>query len=251
MNVSWCIFVQWHWLKQNVVWRCCTCNLIDQINNFVDYLANLECVWVHLLADFTFKSLPVERSHVLICRTWRFFLLLCKNPRFEALEVDQTNRTFALTGNDQWVSGVIFVSPADTALDVFLWVFEIFSTFYFHSFSKFLLIQLVFRHVNFVASKVFNSKSYSSQLNGVKFLNFVIVLSWFVFQRSSNKPKSIYRFFLLVFAFLDSMIKEVTLYRTQNSMTKRKKCGTYLNLFSKDTNFGHLGVKQYQWRDLA
>ena len=88
MNVSRGVLVKRHRLKQNVVRSGSRGDFIDQINNLVNYCSNFKRVWVHLLTDFTFKSLPIERSHILVSSTWWFFLFLGQNPCFKALEMD-------------------------------------------------------------------------------------------------------------------------------------------------------------------
>ena len=62
-----------------------------------------------------------------------------------------------------------------------------------------------------VASKIFDSESNSTKLDGIKLLDFVIIFSLLIFEWSSNKPKSIDWFFFLIFGS-DSMVKIVALY---------------------------------------
>lgn len=77
--------------------------LLRKINNLVYIPAYLESVWVHLFAYFTLETLPVERSYILVLSIWWLLLLLGEHPVFQALEVDQAHRTFALTGDNQWI----------------------------------------------------------------------------------------------------------------------------------------------------
>jgi hypothetical protein len=100
MDIPGSILVKWHRLKQNVVGICARSDFIDQIDNFVNVRTNLKRVWVHLFANFALESFPVERSDILVCGTRRLFLLLCQDPRFQTLEVDKSNTTFAFTGSD-------------------------------------------------------------------------------------------------------------------------------------------------------
>lgn len=64
-------------------------------------------------------------------------MLLSKHPTLEALEVDKTNRTFALACENQRISiFVFFVSPADSALNVlFVFINDVLRTTDSHSFS--------------------------------------------------------------------------------------------------------------------
>jgi len=100
MNVSRSILVKRHRLKKNVVTVSLSCNFISLIDNFVDSLTNLEGVWIHLLANFAFESLPVKRPNILVLSTWWFFLFLSKYPTLKALEVNKTYSTFAFACND-------------------------------------------------------------------------------------------------------------------------------------------------------
>ena len=80
MDISRVIFVQRHGLEQNIVTLGLRRNIINELQVLVNTVFDLKCVWVHLLANFTLESLPVERSDVLILSTWWLFLLLSKNP---------------------------------------------------------------------------------------------------------------------------------------------------------------------------
>lgn len=80
MNISRSVFIKWHGLKQNIIRVSARCYFINQIYNFVNFLANFESVWVHLLADFAFESLPIEGSDILVSCTRRFLLFLSKDP---------------------------------------------------------------------------------------------------------------------------------------------------------------------------
>jgi hypothetical protein len=100
MDVSGGVFMQWHTLEKNVVIVCTLGNLAE-VNNLVDNFLYFEGVWVHLLADFTFEALPIKRPNVHIHQTWLFFLLLSQHPILKALEVDQTDCTFAFARQNQ------------------------------------------------------------------------------------------------------------------------------------------------------
>ena len=101
--------------------------------------------------------------------------------------MDKTHWTFAFTGQNQRIGAVIFITPTDSALNLILTgILNIFGTFDFHSLFQFLLIKFSIWKMQFVASVIFNSKSNSSQLDGIEFLNFIVVLSLFVFERSGN-----------------------------------------------------------------
>ena len=80
MDVSGSVLVERHGLQEDVVTVSLRCDFISLIDDFVDGLTNFESVWIHLLANFAFESLPVERPNVLVLSTWGFFLLLSENP---------------------------------------------------------------------------------------------------------------------------------------------------------------------------
>jgi len=191
MDISGSVLVQGHRFEQNVVTSCVLGNFRMQIDNLVDLFTNLKRVWVHLFADLTLEALPVVGADVHVCGTWSLELLLSENPVFEALEVNYANRTFAFTGENQWIMVIIFGAPADSALHVILVLINVFGAFDLHGFSKLLVVELILRHLDLIAPEVLNSESDSSKLDGVKLLYFVVVLASFVFERSSNKPKSV------------------------------------------------------------
>ena len=180
MNVSGGVLVEWHGLQQNVVVIGLRSDFVCEINNLEDYLSDFKSVRIHLFADFAFESLPVKGSDILVGLSQRLFLLLSKHPTLEALEVNQSYGTLTFACQDQWVGGVFLVTPADSALDVVFALVDIMDALDFHGFSELLLVQFFFRHLLMVASEVLNSESYSTQLNGVKLLNFVIVLAVFI-----------------------------------------------------------------------
>lgn len=65
MDVSGGVLVKGHGLKQDVVGSTHFLDFLGQVDNLENSLLDFESVWVHVLADLTFKSLPVERSDVL------------------------------------------------------------------------------------------------------------------------------------------------------------------------------------------
>ena len=95
MDVTRSVLVKWHGLKQDVVSSTNLLNFLGQINNLENSLFDFEGVGIHVLADLTFESLPVERSDVLGGLIDRLLLLLGENPTLETLEMNESNRTFA------------------------------------------------------------------------------------------------------------------------------------------------------------
>ena len=125
--------------------------------------------------------------------------------------MDKTYWTFAFASNNEWIGFIIFVTPADSALYLILTsIFNVFGALHFHGLSQFLLIQLMLWKVNLVASEVFNSEPYSTQFNGIKLLDFVIIFSLLILEWSGHQPKSVNRLLLLVFSS-NCMIKIVSL----------------------------------------
>ena len=61
-------------------------------------------------------------------------------------------------------------------------VVDILSSLDFHGLAEFLLVELLFRHVNVVASEVLDSESNTTKLDGIKFFDFVVVFATFVLQ---------------------------------------------------------------------
>ena len=153
-----------------------------KINNLIDLHADFERVWVHLLADFTLESFPVIGADVLVSGTWTFELLLCKNPVLKALEVNNTNRSLTLAGNDKGVLVIVFSTPANSALDLIFTFIDVLNSFDFHGLSKLLIVQFILRHFYLITSEIFYSESHSSKLDGVELLNLVVIFASFVFK---------------------------------------------------------------------
>jgi hypothetical protein len=186
MHIPGVVLVQRHWLKKNVVVVHCSC-YVTQVNNLVNVSIDFECVWIHLLADLTLKSFPIKWSYILILSIWRFFLLLCKNPILQALKVNQTDSTSALTCNNEWIRFVMFTTPADSALDlVSICIVQIFNTDHIHCLLQFLIVKFLLSHLNAVTSEIFYSESNSSKFNSIEFLDFIVILASFIFKWSCN-----------------------------------------------------------------
>jgi len=144
MDIPRSILVQRHGFEKNVVARSLRRNFIGLINNLVDNWSNLKGVGVHLLTDFALESLPVKTPHILVLGTWWLLLLLGEDPRLEALEMDETDGSSALASDNQGVGLIIFIAPADTALNLVLrGVVNVLCTLDLHSFTKLLLIELL------------------------------------------------------------------------------------------------------------
>jgi hypothetical protein len=186
MDISRSILVERHWLQQDIVSRGLSGNLVCLINNLVNSRSNFESVWIHLFANLALESLPVEWPHILVLSTWWFLLLLSKNPGLEALEMDETHWSLTLAGDNERIGLIILVTPTNSALNLILTsIIKVLGTLDLHSFSQLLLIQLILRHVNIVASEVLDSESNTTQLDCVKFFNFVVIFAALVLQRTS------------------------------------------------------------------
>ena len=107
-----------------------------------------------MLADLTFKSLPVEGPDIHILGGEGFLLLLSKHPVLQALEMDESYRAFALACHDERVLRGFFRTPADSALDVFLRLVDVLGTLHTVSFSQLLLIELLLSHLLLVLSLI-------------------------------------------------------------------------------------------------
>ena len=210
MNVSWSVFVKRHRLEKNIV--VVIIHLLGEVNDLVYASSDFEGVWVHLLTYLALESLPVEGAHVLVLGIWWLLLLLSKHPVLQALEVDQAHSTLALAGNDQWIGLVFLRTPTNSALNIVLVAVgaKVLHTSNLLSFLQFLVVKLLLTHHDLIALEVLDSEADSSKFDGVKFLNLVIVLSGFVFQRPCYKPQSIHAFLFLV-GSCSSMVQVVAL----------------------------------------
>lgn len=116
MNISRSILVKGHRFQENIV--VVVVHLLREIDNLVDGPLDLEGVGVHLLANLAFETLPIEWANVLVLSVWWFFLFLSKNPILQALEMNQTDGTFAFACNNQWIVWVLLRWPANSALNL-------------------------------------------------------------------------------------------------------------------------------------
>jgi hypothetical protein len=120
-------------------------------------------------------------------RNW-LFLFLSENPTLKALEVDKSYRSLALASQDKRVIYfVLLITPTDSALNV-LWGFivNVLQSLHPHSLFQFLLVKFILRHLLLITSEVLHSEPDSSQFNGIKFLNLVVVFAVFIFEGSGN-----------------------------------------------------------------
>ena len=60
MNISRSVLVKGHRFQKDVIILSLRCYFIYQVDNLIDSSSNFKSVWVHLFADFTLESLPVE-----------------------------------------------------------------------------------------------------------------------------------------------------------------------------------------------
>ena len=110
MNVSWSVFVQWHWFEEDVL--AASLGFVD-VNQFEESLAFLKDIWVALFADFAFKFLPIVRCDILAVL---FHVSLRLDPVFEALIVDVAYRAGALACQDQRILIWLLSASAKAAL---------------------------------------------------------------------------------------------------------------------------------------
>ena len=186
MDISWCVFVQWHGLKKNEVCSCLRGNFLGQINDLEDSWPNFKCVWIHMLAYLTLETFPIKWTDILVRLRNRLLLLLTQNPTLKALEMNETDWSFTFASNNQRIIFVLICAPADSALNMILRFIDVLRSLHFHGLSKLLLVEFLFGHLLLVTSEVFYPKSYSTEFDGIKLLNFIVILSVFVLERSCN-----------------------------------------------------------------
>ena len=187
MNVSGRILVKGHGLQQDIVSALSLLDFLRHVDDLEDSFVDFEGIWIHVFANFTFKSLPVEGPDVLGGLIDRLLLLLSQNPTLEALEVDQTDGTLALASQNKGVGlFVLLIAPTDSALYVIFGLFDVGGTLDLHSFAQFLLVKFFFGHLLLVAPEVLDSESDSAQLDCIELLNLIVVLSSFVFEGPSD-----------------------------------------------------------------
>jgi len=114
--------------------------------------------------------------------------------------MNETNGTSTFACNNQWVLCIFFWAPADSALNlVFITIVaNVLNSLDLLSFFQFLVVKFSLAHRDFITFEVFYSEANSTQFNGVKFLNFVIILSSFIFKWTSYEPKAVNALFFLI-----------------------------------------------------
>lgn len=186
MNVTRSVLVERHRFKQYVI---ASLSLIfAQIDNLVDRPLDLECIWIHLLANFALKSFPVEWTDILILSVWRLFLLLGQHPILKALEMDKSYCSFALASDNKGIALIFIWAPANSALNIVFAALgtQIRSCCHLLSFFQLLIVKFSLGHLYFLAFEVFYSESDSAEFNGIELLNLVIVLSGLIFEWPRN-----------------------------------------------------------------
>lgn len=179
MDISRVIFVQRHGLEQNIVTLSLRRDVINELQVLVNTVFDLECVWIHLLANFTLEFLPVPRSYIKVLGTWWLLLFLSQDPISQTFEMDETDRTLTFAGDNQGVSFVIIVAPTYSTLNLVSMrvLLNVTKALNFKSLSKLLLIKFGFRHMEFFATEVLNSESHSTKLDSIELLDFVVVFA--------------------------------------------------------------------------
>ena len=114
VNVATCVLVERHRLQQDVL--AALFRLLD-VDQFEKRLTFLENVRVALLTDLTFKLLPVVACHVLAVL---FNVPLRLKPAFEALIVNQADRSGTLARQDQRVVFSLLRTPTEATLNLIL-----------------------------------------------------------------------------------------------------------------------------------
>lgn len=212
MDISRVIFVQRHGLEQNIVTLGLRRDIINELQVLVNTVFDLECVWIHLLANFTLEFLPVPRSYIKVLGTWWLLLFLSQNPVSQTFKMDETDRTLTFASDNQRVQFVIIIAPTYSTLNLVSCsiLLNISESLNFKSLPELLLIQFGFRHMEFLATEVLYSESHTTKLDSIKLLDFIVVFAWLIFQRSGYKPESVDGFLLLSFS-ARSMIKVITI----------------------------------------
>lgn len=129
MNISRCVLVKWHRLQQDIVG---TLWWLLNVNELKKNIISFENIGIGLLADLTFKFLPVVTCHIFPVF---FYMTLRFYPILKALEMNQTNRTSALASEDQRVILIFFWAPTKSAIYLFLITIPV---------KRFLLLKVVY-----------------------------------------------------------------------------------------------------------
>jgi len=97
--------------------------------------------------------------------------------------MDQSYRSSTFAGNNKRICRVVIVAPAYSTLNLIRGgILNILDAFDLESFSKLLIVQFGFRHLKFLTAEVLDSEPNSSQFNGIKLLDLVVILSTLIFQ---------------------------------------------------------------------
>ena len=98
--------------------------------------------------------------------------------------MDKSYRAFAFASHNKRVLGIVLVTPTNSALNLILTL--VFAYIFYspdlQGFTELLLVKFFFGKLNLVASEIINSESNSTQLDGIKFLDSIVVLSLLIFE---------------------------------------------------------------------
>ena len=154
--------------------------------------------------------------------------------------MDESDRSSALAGDNEGIGLIVLITPADPALNLVLGgIVHVLGAFHLHSLSQLLVVKLLLRHVDVVASEILDPEPNSAQLDGVKFFDFVVVLAVLIFQRSSDEPEPVNRLLFLLLG-ANGVIQEIALYGSKISIWLK----TYHHPSSAGTGSSHLGARR-------
>lgn len=141
------------------------------VHKFVNVAFDLEEIWVCVLADFTFKLLPVHADQA-VC----FFLLhFSGKPVLEAVVVNKANRSWTLARHNARIVWSWLVWPAESALTL-LRLLSI-QGYDLLSLLELLFVQFLLTLSHILALEILYSELNSAQLDNIELSYFVILTS--------------------------------------------------------------------------
>lgn len=137
-----------------------------------------------MLADFALEALPVERADVLGRLVRRVLLLLLGlQPVLKTFEVNETDGACALASDNQRVALLFVAGPANTALHLIsILIGKVCGRLDGLGFLKLLLIELLRAHLQMIATEILHSETDTAELDGIEFLDLVVILAGLIFQ---------------------------------------------------------------------
>jgi hypothetical protein len=136
------------------------------VNKIPSLVAVFKTIWKSIFANLAIKMFQMLRNCIAMLSMVNFG----RNPAFEALKVDDSNRSGTVARNDFWILWCFFGTPAESAGGVG----QLLRGQAWEHLNIVVFAVFIVSHQGCVSSEFTNSKFYSPKLDDVILFNFVV-----------------------------------------------------------------------------